>query len=156
MKLGDQFVAHNQRWSGGRCKRNIWAGALTGIDEGDNHYTLDYFQRNTTIDLYHRPQKTAAEMIAAGWDVPDDDSVFSTYSSGYSNEAGTKAVLVTPILQNGNVLSPAQLESYANQLLRDESIDVDILLNTFTGTGTALFEELNKYAEEFHTAQPAS
>jgi len=33
LKLGDQFIAHNQRWSGNPNLKNIWSGTLYGTDE---------------------------------------------------------------------------------------------------------------------------
>jgi len=151
IKLGDQYLAHNKRWSGNQCMKNIWSGKLEGIDEGTNHYDMEYFQQNTSIPLSSRPQITASQMIAAGWDVPDDDSIYTVYSSSYSNQNGTKTVLVTPILNNGTVLSPAQLETDANNILSDQSATHDVLLNTFTGTDS--IGQADEYAEELHAAQ---
>ena len=150
IKLGDMFLAHNQRWSDNQDMRNIFHGALTGIDEGNNDKGMDYYQSNTTIDLRNRPQKTAAQMRAAGWDV-EDGSISTVLSTGYSNANETKTVLVTPILSNGTVLTPSQLEGYAEQLLAGQTPSVNILLNTFEGANSV--EESNAYALGLHTSQ---
>ena len=157
LKLGEQYIAHNKRWAGNQYMKNIWSGTLSGIDEGNNHYPMEYFQQNTDIPLSSRPQITASEMIAAGWDVPDDDSIYTIYSSSYTkyrslSQTETKTILVTPILADGTVYSPAQLETYADQILSGQTSQAsNILLNTFTGDDSV--EKAEAYAEELHCAQ---
>lgn len=150
-KLGDMFLAHNQRWSGNQNKKNIFHGELSGIDEGDN-IDMSTFQQNTTIDLYHRPLVPAETMRQAGW-TEVESGYCTVYSSGYSNQTESTTVLVTPILSDGTVLSPAQLEDYADDILNGTSIPVDILLNTFYGTTSVA--QSNVYAEQLHEAQEA-
>ena len=150
IKLGDMFLAHNQRWADNKDMKNIFHGALTGIDSGNNSKGIDYYQSNTTIDLRNRPLVDSETMNAAGWDV-EEGEVATVYSCAYSNQDETKTVLVTPILSNGTVLTPVQTETYANQLLNNETISVDILLNTFTGSDS--IAQSDEYAEGLHNSQ---
>lgn len=150
-KLGDMFLAHNQRWADNKDMRNIFHGALTGIDHGDNDKGMDYYQANTTIDLRNRPLVDAATMRAAGWSEVEDGEIATVYSSAFSNQQETKTVLVTPILSDGTVLTPSQLESDAEALLNDTSISHNILLNTFNGADS--IEQSEKYAEGLHNSQ---
>ena len=150
IKLGDMFLAHNQRWADNKDMKNIFHGALTGIDSGNNSKGIDYYQSNTTIDLRNRPLVDSETMNTAGWDV-EEGEVATVYSCAYSNQDETKTVLVTPILSNGTVLTPVQTETYANQLLNNETISVDILLNTFTGSDSIV--QSDEYAEGLHNSQ---
>ena len=150
-KLGDMFLAHNQRWADNKDMRNIFHGALTGIDHGDNDKGMDYYQVNTTINLRNRPLVDAATMRAAGWSEVEDGEISTVYSSAFSNQQETKTVLVTPILSNGTVLTPSQLESDAEALLNGTSISHNILLNTFNGADS--IKQSEKYAEGLHNSQ---
>lgn len=153
-KLGEMFLAHNQGWSGHPALKNVFHGALSGIDEGNAEEIKSEYQNNTTIDLANRPLVDAATMRAAGWTEVEEGSVCTVYSSSYSNEpTNDKCVLVTPILDDGTVLSPAQLEEYANQILADEEIPVNILLATFTGSDC--ISQAEDYAEGLHLNQEA-
>ena len=150
-KLGDMFLAHNQRWADNKDRRNIFHGALTGIDHGDNDKGMDYYQANTTIDLRNRPLVKAATMRAVGWSEVEYGEIVTVYSSAFSNQQETKTVLVTPILSDGTVLTPSQLESDAEALLNGTSISHNILLNTFNGADS--IEQSEKYAEGLHNSQ---
>ena len=80
------------------------------------------------VDLLHRPQIPAADMIAAGWDEVEPGSISTIYSSAYflgpKQEFiwGHNSILhMTPIKANGEVLSPLQLDSYVETLLEQET-----------------------------------
>lgn len=108
------------------------------------------YGQNTDIDLADRPMIEASKMKDAGW--TDVDGEYSTvYTSSYSNEDETKTVVVTPILPDGRVLRPDELERYANELLSGKEIDVDIELNMFEGKNS--IEQADKYAEGLHNIQ---
>ena len=63
------------------------------------------------------------------------------------------AIVVTPILPDGTVLSPSDLEGYAQKILNGEEIDLSdgITLGIFEGDNA--FEEANEFAYQLHEAQ---
>lgn len=107
---------------------------------------------NVSIDLTARPKIDATDMVEAGWKELDGENSTSTvYSSSFSNEDGTKTVVVTPILPNGEVLSPNELSNYAGQLLNGEQIDANIELATFNGEDS--ITQAGKYCQALHEVQ---
>lgn len=110
------------------------------------------YGQNTTIDLANRPIVEPGTMHDAGW-TDSGDGYSTVYSSQYSNEDETKTVVVTPILPDGTVLSPEELETYADKLLNGETIDADIKLNMFSGEDSV--EQASKYAQGLHEMQEA-
>lgn len=140
----------------------------------------DYFGENSDVDLTTRPMvkfdqtnfkewerfykeiinnpdghseadvKNAQEQVAA---IARGDSYATVYSSTFSNEDGTKSVVVTPILPDGKVLSPEQLEEYANKLLAGEELEpgINIKLAEFDGSNST--QKANEYAQALHEAQ---
>lgn len=106
-----------------------------------------------TVDLTDRPKVSGKDMQNAGWTDVEEDSTATVYSSAYSNEKGDKTVLVTPILPDGEVLSPDALEGYANQLLAGEEIEPNITIRTFEGKDS--IEQSNRYAKALHKVQGA-
>lgn len=85
------------------------------FDDGLSGY-LDSSQFGGNVDLMMRPIVEAADMIAAGWDDFDGDYA-TTFSQTYSNRDETAAILATPILPNGEVLSPEYLQRYVEDIL---------------------------------------
>ena len=73
------------------------------------------YQVGSNVDLYHRPIVKPSEMAAAGWNkfegVSDDTNV-TLDSMFYTNADNTFALHVTPILPNGKILSPKELDDY--------------------------------------------
>ena len=150
-KLGDMFLAHNQRWADNKDMKNIFHGALTGIDEGCNDKGMDYYQANTIIDLRHRPLIKGSDMVAAGWTDVDPEGTATVCSVGYSNEAETTTILLTPIVDANTILTPSQLQSYADSILSGQGTADNILLATFTGEDS--IAQSNTYAEGLHHSQ---
>lgn len=140
----------------------------------------DYFGENSDVDLTVRPMVKFDETNFKEWkdfyqkiiDNPDGhseadvknakeqvasilrgDSYATVYSSTFSNEDGTKSIVVTPILPDGTVLSPEELEAYADKLLSGETIDpnIDIKLAEFDGSNSV--EQANAYAQALHEVQ---
>ena len=118
-------------------------------NETGEDVTIDeVYQEHTTIDLANRPQISAADLQAAGW--TEATGTQTLYAQSYTSydtanpEKAIETVLVTPILSDGTILSPSQTEEYAEQLLAGETIAVDILLFTFTGTDSP--EQCAEYA----------
>lgn len=106
----------------------------------------------TDVDLNNRPQVSAETMKNSGWDIGESDYA-TVYTSAYSNEDGTKTVVVTPILPNGEVLTEKQLENYASQLLEGKEIDANIKLGMFEGEDS--IQQANDYADSLHLVQEA-
>lgn len=68
--------------------------------------------------------KTAEALNKHGWQVK------SEYESGFfartfSSDDGSRSVVMTPVLPDGTVLSPEELQKYASSVLANEQIDVD-------------------------------
>lgn len=112
-----------------------------------------YLGSDTTIDLSDRPVVSGQEMSGAGWSGFTDDDYATVYSRSYSTEDGSKTIVVTPILPDGSVLSPEDLENYANKLLAGEEIDpkIDIKLAEFNGKDS--IQQADEYGEALHKAQ---
>lgn len=111
---------------------------------------LEEMAKNSDVDLTMRPVIDSAELEKAGWG-EQESGIATVYSSSYSNEDGSQTVVVTPILPNGQVLSPQQLEDYANQILNGDQIDVNIKLGMFEGDDS--IEQAQKFAEKLHIIQ---
>lgn len=81
------------------------------------------FQGN--VNLLSRPLIDAAKLVQKGWE-DAGDGIATVFSSQYGilDASGKETeILVTPILPDGNVLSPQELEDYVfNQLQGSESI----------------------------------
>lgn len=179
-KLGDLFLAYNR--TQGVERPIMLNGLLRGhsqsgadADTGDiidywktNEIELELiqnnpntqvrkiekrFQDNTNIDLAHRPLVDAATMRAAGWNV-EDGEICTVLSESFSNEDGTKCVLVTPIVSTGDtlieVLTEAQLETRAGEILAGTS-HPEIFLAMFEGEHC--IEDCEHYAIDLHENQ---
>ena len=90
---------------------------------------MQTYQRGN-VDLMNRPQIDASKLRAAGWDAEDGTAtVFSTmYTAGntgdYDYNWNNNTILhMTPIKADGTVLSQAELERYADSLLRNTTVD---------------------------------
>lgn len=92
-------------------------------DEIDNAADSWNDLTNGNVDYNNRPVVSKQDLVDAGWDASDisDDDIVTTYTSGYSEikDANGKkfSITVTPILDNGEVLSPEELNSYVNDVL---------------------------------------
>ncbi|MCD8214589.1 MAG: hypothetical protein LUC97_02935 [Clostridiales bacterium] len=103
---------------------------------------LESYNKDDTIDFAVRPVIDTSKLADVGWtDVGEGQA--TVFSSTYLDEDNQRAVVVTPILPNGDVLEPEALDYYANQLLAGEEIDVDIKMGMFEG------EDYKDQAEEF-------
>ena len=100
------------------------------------------------IDFTIRPKVDTSKLKNAGWQDVVDGEIATVFSSSFSNEDGSKTIVVTPILPNGEVLSPEQLEHYANELLLGNPIDVDINMGMFTGEDS--ITQAEQFANRIH------
>ena len=112
----------------------------------------EYLGSGSTVDLTNRPIINQEKMQSAGWN-DFNDGYATVYSSSFSNEDGTKTVVVTPILPNGEVLSPAELEEYANKLLSGEELNTEINIKLAEFDGENSIQEAEEYSSALHEAQ---
>lgn len=113
-----------------------------------------------TVNLANRPVINTEELKKAGWSDVEGD-VATVYTSGYSNgETGKKAIAInfTPIVvdENGNyigVLSPDELEEYAQGVIAGTRTDDLHLQIGAKFTGKKAVEESEAAAENIHKLQ---
>lgn len=81
---------------------------------------MDALGLNGNVDLSDRPRVSAETMHEAGYDEFPSGDYATLYSSTYEFEEC--CLLVTPINQNGTVLSPTEMDDYVDALL-EGSVD---------------------------------
>jgi hypothetical protein len=140
----------------------------------------EYFGEDTTIDLTVRPMVKFDSTNFAEWEKlyqeivsnPEDHSeadvknakeqleaikrgsdVATVYTSTFVSDDGNKSIVVTPILPDGSVLSPQELEEYANKLLAGEDIDPDIDIKLAEFEGSNSIQQADEYAQALHKVQ---
>ena len=100
------------------------------------------------VDILAQPKVDWKTMNAAGWDTePGSYSTINT--STFSNEAGDIAINVTPILPDGTVLTPEQLEEYATEILETEEDKYGIQIGV-RYVGSDAIEKATSDAERLH------
>lgn len=108
-----------------------------------------------TVDLENRPVIDSTTMQQAGWKDFEDGDLATVYSSAYSNEDESKTIVLTPILPDGQVLSPEQLQNYANQLLNGEELDPGINIKLAEFDGEDSIQLANEFAQTLHETRAA-
>lgn len=112
------------------------------------------------VDLTIRPKVDTSELENAGWGKQEEGTATVYSSTYYKSDFGDlkpgqsdAAIVLTPILPDGTVLSPEQLDQYAEQLLNGEQIDISdgITLGIFEGDDFK--EKADLFAENLHKAQ---
>lgn len=112
------------------------------------------------VDLTIRPKVDTSELENAGWGKQEEGTATVYSSTYYKSDFGDlqpgesdAAIVLTPILPDGTVLSPEQLKTYAGQLLNGEKIDISdgITLGIFEGDDFK--EKADLFAENLHKAQ---
>ena len=89
---------------------------------------LNQIGKDTGFDFTLRPEVDTTSLQNAGWEDPKN-----AYVQTYTNEDGSQSLVVTPILPDGTVLSPTQLQDYVNKLFSGQEVEVPILIDTFNG-----------------------
>lgn len=119
------------------------------------------------VDLTRRPQVDYQTMEAAGWgDYTEPGSVSTVLTTGYGAPEDGFMAQMTPIREDGTVLTPEELDAYYDNVLdavkAGKSIaeaDPDhLVLASKQGTPEELkgqAEWLDNYGEELHNAQEA-
>lgn len=94
----------------------------TMIATGTIKEELQELSQGGSVDLSVRPIIKGSVLNSVGWDVPADE-LATVYSSTYTSQDFEEesldiyAINVTPILANGTVLSPSQLESAVHDIV---------------------------------------
>lgn len=112
---------------------------------------LEGYNKDDTIDFTVRPVIDTSKLKEKGWDDAGEGTATVYSSTYYSEDFGMeegKALVVTPILPDGTVLSPEELEEYARKILSGEDVDVDIKMGMFDGDNYK--EEADKFANTIH------
>lgn len=119
------------------------------------------------VDLTHRPQVSYETMKAAGWgDYTEPGGVSTVLTTGYGAPEDGFMAQMTPIREDGSVLTPEELDAYYDRV--DEAVkggksvaeaDPDhLVLASKQGTPKELEGEkqwLDEYGEALHEAQAA-
>lgn len=134
----------NNHFTPRRLGDNNFQPATTTVPLRDQLGMLNKFGN---VDHLKRPVIGTWRLEQAGWG-KQNDGLATVYSSSFSNEDGTKTILVTPVLQSGKVLTPRELEKAANTILATGKDENNILLGTFTGANS--ISEANKYGQRIH------
>lgn len=113
------------------------------------------------VDLLARPLVDAAELAKKGWK-DAGEGIATVFSSSFQlNQAGREVMVhITPILPDGTVLSPDELEQYIDTILNDaENIlqadnkkngGLGVVLNVDTDLSSKIAED---FGEGLHLAQ---
>ena len=119
------------------------------------------------VDLTRRPQVDYQTMKAAGWgDYTEPGSVSTVLTTSYGAPEDGFMAQMTPIREDGTVLTPEELDAYYDNVLdavkaRKSIAEADpdhLVLASKQGTPEELkgqAEWLNNYGEELHNAQEA-
>ena len=114
----------------------------------------------SNTDLNSRPIVSQSKMHAAGWDT--DEDISTVYSNDYwAGDEGIQwnqnvIVSVTPILENGEVMTPDALNAYMDQLFADsssidelyENDENHLILNVDVVSDDESFDDAQKRVEE--------
>lgn len=149
--------------------------ALTGLKEYKRELEDEWntINENGNVDYSKRKIKTAEEMWSKGWDQPHselhDDDTITTFTNGYWGDSFDNSLIknknlyveVTPILDNGEVLTPEELDKYMENLFQQEDMlfadkvengGKGILVNLFDNPSEKslddYFEKLDKVKQE--------
>lgn len=128
---------------------------LESMGKGDIMAALQESFGNGNVDVLARPIIDAAELVKKGWE-DAGEGIATVFSSqmGIMDAAGKETeILVTPILPDGTVLSPKELEDYvykqlegANDILKADTkgiviaVDVPVPTDDIDDVGQRLHE----------------
>lgn len=137
--------------------RNLLA---TTFDEGNlkqyGQAILNYLAMQTNINpdakLLARPLVDAAELVKKGWE-DAGEGIATVFSSVYDweDEQGNKHnIMVTPILPDGSVLTPSELDEYVQKIIKSGKFEDEkgVLLGIDVTEDAG--ERLHQMQEEFY------
>lgn len=95
------------------------------------------FQQKGNVDLLARPLVDAAKLVEKGWEDAGEGiaTVFSSQFGILDKDGKEVEILITPILPNGDVLSPNELEDYIDNVLQGNDISKADNLGIVIGIG---------------------
>lgn len=128
----------------------ILNGSTQKLDEFSKRYQEAL--KDNQIDLYNRPTVSGKDLIEKGWTNVPEDSTATVFTATGSAESGDDkhAIVVTPILPDGTVLSEEELHNYMDKILAGEEVDVDIKIADFFGADSV--ERANEFCDALHEA----
>lgn len=121
-------------------------------------------QFNGNVDLYNRPVIDAYELTKKGWgNAPKKPgeltaTVFSSQYGIKDANGKVREILVTPILQNGTVLSPRELKEYIRGLEGKDILEADdksLVIGIDVPADGSSGQNLHKMQEAYGGHQPA-
>lgn len=133
--------------------------AITGLKEYKRELEEEWntINENGNVDYSKRQIKTAQEMWDKGWDQPHsqlhEDDTITTFTNGYWGDSFDNSLVknkelyveVTPILDNGQVLTPEELDKYMENLFQQEDmLSADKIENGGKGILVNLFDNPSK------------
>lgn len=104
------------------------------------------------VDLTNRTKIPTSKLSDVGWE-DVGEGYATTFTSTYSNEDGTLAINVTPILPNGDVMTPDELQEYAEGILAGTNEDYLQLQIGSIFNGEDAIQQASDAAEEAHELQ---
>lgn len=112
---------------------------------------LEKYNKEDTIDFTVRPVIDDSKLATKGWGEATGNKAtvasVTRYSEDFDLEAG-RAIVVTPILPNGEVLTEEEVDEYILKMFNGEEIDVDIKMGEFDGKNYK--EEASNFANTIH------
>lgn len=106
----------------------------------------------SNADLLARPMIDAAKLVEKGWK-DAGDGIATVYSSVYDweDEKGVKHnIMVTPILPDGSVMSPEELDAYVKKITEDANHVDDKRLVIGVDVDEDAGEKLHKMQEDYY------
>lgn len=110
------------------------------------------------VELWNRKMISGSRMQEAGWTEVPEDTYATVYSSTISNVSETVVMNFTPILENGEILSPNYFFNYCQSVVdgRDDTLGIKIGA-TFNNVDDAVdaAEEAHEVSEVFYELRDA-
>ena len=110
------------------------------------------------VELWNRKMISGSRMQEAGWTEVPEDTYATVYSSTISNVSETVVMNFTPILENGEILSPNYFFNYCQSVVdgADDTLGIKIGA-TFDNVDDAVYaaEEAHEVSEVFYELRDA-
>lgn len=126
--------------------------------ESDNKTKLDELlkEADKKADASDLSSRLGTEIYKENRDGIGEKKKFN-YASTYYDEDKNQALVLTPVLPNGEILSQEELDAYATDILNGKEVDADITLATFKGKdaikqANQLTKETNKLSKAYDSS----
>lgn len=106
----------------------------------------------SNADLLARPMVDAAKLVEKGWQDAGEGiaTVFSSVYDWEDDKGGKHNIMVTPILPNGDVLSPDELDEYVKRVIADSEHKDEKRLVIGIDVEENAGEKLHEMQEQFY------